>query len=159
MGVHPLLLALPFANLDKASPWYEFRDLFVGRLTQTYINVVFGLHPIPKVNILTGLRRMQSLTDQRRGLPPENDLEEPGEVPNFVRLYTPGITNVAMVGTAPRALLDVEIGVLHSYNAVFVPTHQALRTFIDEGTDLYLEVATPGVFAHYLRLKCSPSLL
>lgn len=120
--LEPLLLAVPFSTFDPKSPLAPYHELFFGKMAPGYINVVFGVHPIHKGHVLSGLKRMQSLTDEARGLPAAtDDLEEPGEVSNYVRLHTVGVRNVAMVAAFPRPLTDDEIQVLPKYNTIVVP--------------------------------------
>ena len=141
-----LLLATPFVSLATDDPWYAYRDLFFGQLVPNYLNVVFGVNPVPRTNVLTGLRRMQAKTDAKRGLESTDELDEPGAVPDLVRLRTHGVTNLAVIAPWPRELLPEEVEALKQYEYVIAPT-------MDDATQLQAKYgfkmipAPPHIFA------------
>jgi hypothetical protein len=121
-GLEPLLLVIPFAVLDAHNPLYEFWKYFCGRLSSSYVNVVFGVQPISATNVLTGLKQMQAATDKKRGLPTNtDDLEEPNAVTDFARLWTAGVPNIAMIGDWPRPLVSEEWAALDKYDLICRP--------------------------------------
>lgn len=115
-GLDVLLLAIPLVNLNENDLFFPLRDLFHGCLSTPYINVVFGVNRLVRGHVLSGLKRMQSLTNAKRGLSQgPDDLEEPGSIPDFVRLYTIGVKNVALIGNWPRELIEEEVTALKRY--------------------------------------------
>lgn len=150
LGIEPLLLATPFVTLDRDDPFYAYRNLFFRQLAPDYVNVVFGLAHLQEGNILTGLKRMQALTDEKRGMPTDtSDLEEPAQ-PDHVRLWTQGVRNVAMVGSWPRPLTRDESVALQKYERVYVTGPSQWDAFGGEIGDKQLLIADPPTFARGL---------
>jgi hypothetical protein len=145
--VEILLLAIPFVSLATDDPWYAYRDLFFGYLTQPrYVNVVFGVNPIARIHFLTGLKKMQAKTDTKRGLEGGEELEEPGPVPELVRLHTSGVPNIAVIATWPRDLVPAEIEALKGYEYIVAPSMDE-ATALNRNYGFRMIPAPPDVFA------------
>jgi hypothetical protein len=143
-----LLFAFPFANFDKQSPWYEYRELFVGNLAERFVNIVVGVNPIQKGFVLSGTREQQQAAVKAREGRELNDkdladLKDIVPEPELVRFFTVGVPNMAVVGGWPRKLETEEVRALRRYDIVVAPTAADLHGLPDLDN---LRVATGFAF-------------